>query len=232
MDAPPDIIDRIKKLLRLARSSNPHEADLALQKALTLARQYHVDVGGLNPDQAEKSNVITHQETDPFARIGYEKRYAAAIAQRFFNVSAIVRATILVIDCWPREGRRVSFVGTEVDVQIALYVYVFLVRRFAFCWSHHRGRSRNRRAFAYGMFQGICSKLKEAEPPEEPHAPGLIVAARDAYIAVVFGKTRTMKDRTPDRIAQAAAWAGYVQGRQTEIRKPLDRPREDSLLLA
>ncbi len=232
MEAAPEVIEKVRKLLRLARSANPHEADLALEKAMALAREHRIQIEGLSVDQAEKATATTHGSSDAFSRMSYGKRYAATIVQRFFNVSAVVGPTILVIDGWPRAGRKLNFVGTSVDVQIALYVYVFLTRRFAYCWAHHRGLMRNRRSFVHGMYWGIYSKLKEAEPPEPPHAPGLVLAERNAYIGAVFGPTENNESKSPDRLAQAAAWAGYLKGRETEIRRPLARPKEETLALA
>lgn len=44
------ILDRIKKLLRLSRSSNPHEAALALQRAMDLAQINGLRLASIDPD--------------------------------------------------------------------------------------------------------------------------------------------------------------------------------------
>ena len=219
-----NILEKIKKLLRLARSANPHEANLAMQNAMKLAAEHQIAVEGINPD--EQQAAITDQTSRGFIQLTYDRHFAALIVQRFFNVSVVIRPKIIVVDGWPKGGKALAFVGKQVDIDIALYVYVFLTRRFAYCWNHHRGRARNRRAFIEGMFRGIWAVLLEAQPPEEPHKPGLILAERDAYIRAHFGDTSAHKAPHSDKLAAAAAFAGFLHGRNTKIRTPLERPAE------
>ena len=64
MSATPEILEKIKKLLRLARSANQHEAQLALARALELARAHDVAVDSLNADEQAKEKTITHGDTE------------------------------------------------------------------------------------------------------------------------------------------------------------------------
>ncbi|MBI5768723.1 MAG: DUF2786 domain-containing protein [Verrucomicrobia bacterium] len=215
MSAPAEIVEKIKKLLRLARSANPHEAQLAMQRALQLAEEHRVAVDGLNPDAA--TPLITHQDTDSLARLGYDRNFAALIVKRFFRVRPIVRGAIHVVDGWPRAGEKLSFVGTTSDIEIALYVYHFLVRHFAFCWRKHRGRLRNRYSYVHGMFEGLYHKLVEAEPPApERQAEGTELAlSMDGYIAQHIGKIESKGMADPS--ADAARWAGFIRGRKPKF---------------
>jgi hypothetical protein len=224
MSAGSDIIERIKKLLRLARSSNPHEAQLAMQRALELAREHDVAVEGLNPDEQAKEKVVTHQDSDPTARLTYDQRYASAICGRFFRVSCIEREVLRVVDGWPTVRRVMTFVGTATDIQIASYVYVFLVRHFAFSWRKHRGRLRNRHAFVDGMHHGLHVKLRASEPPaSERQVKGteLALVENRNYITQFIGETQSRPLGRPDGHAMAASYAGFIQGQKTEIRTPL-----------
>lgn len=230
MSAPANVIERIKKLLRLARSSNPHEAQLAMQRALQLAEEYHVAVDALNPDAAKPT--ITHQDTDTIARLGYDRRFAALIVQRFFRVQPVVCAAIRRINGWPRAGQKLSFVGMATDIEIALYVYHFLVQHFAYCWRKHRGRLRSRYSFMHGMWRGLHAKLAEAEPAAaERKVTGTeLQISVNGYIAEHIGKIQY--DRLGDPTAQAALYAGYVQGRRTEIRSAIKPAPEAPLALS
>lgn len=224
MTASAETIERIKKLLRLARSSNPHEAQLALARAMALAREHSVSIEGLNPDEAAKEKTVTHEDTAESFRLGYDKECAVRICQMFFRVTPVFRTSVVMLRGWPKRAKRVSFVGTRADITIALYVYGFLLHHFAFCWRKHRGRLRNRHAFIEGTFRGIARTLTDAEPePTAQEAKGteLVAAEHAHYISTQIGKTTDRAYGTPDHNAQAALNAGWIEGRKTVIAKPL-----------
>lgn len=224
MSASAEIIEKIKKLLRLSRSSNPHEAQLALQRALELARAHGIAVDGLNPEEQAKEKTITHQDSDHAQRMSYDARYAATICTRFFRVHAVERAKLVLFDGWPTRVIYLMFVGTASDVEIALYVYNFLKHHFGYCWRKFRGRLRNRQAYVYGMMCGLYSKLEQAEPepaPTEVKGNELALDARKNYIAAIVGETTKRDINPPDSDAHSARWAGFVQGQKTNILNPL-----------
>lgn len=235
MSASAEIIDKIKKLLRLSRSANPHEAALALQRALALAREHGVAVDSLNPDEQMKEKTVIHRETDGRQRMSYDKEYAVRIIQAFFHVTPVFNQRIVR----PLGGRAyiekfVTVVGTAADVEIALYVYGFLVHHFAFCWRKYRGRLRNRHAYVDGMFDGLYRKLFDAQPqPTERETKGneLVLAEHKCYIAAVIGKTSSIKLREADHDAHAARLAGWLKGQDTHI-APALRPSEEPAPLA
>lgn len=234
MSASADIIDRIKKLLRLARSSNPHEAQQALARAMALAAEHRVEIEGLNPDESEKAKATTHRDTEPESRLSYDKRYALAICRAFFRISTVEVECIRVVNGWPARGVKIMWVGTRSDIEIGEYVYAFLVRHFAWCWRTYRGRFRNRQAYVHGMYIGLRVKLAEQMPPKETReAKGneLVVADQKAYIAAVIGKTTSKPMGAPDHAAKAAEYAGYLEGRKTEIRAAVHAPKEQTLAL-
>lgn len=233
MNACPEIIERIKKLLRLARSSNPHEAKLALARAMELAREHRVAVEGLNPDNAAKEKATTHRETVCVSRVNYDKRYALLIVRNFFRVTPVEVQKIILVKGWPKSAWKIVFVGSVSDIEIGLYVYAFLTHHFNFCWQHraeiatargNAGRLRNRHAFVHGMMLGIFSKLSEQMPAEKSaEATGLelMVQSHHGYISAVIGETSSHKVGAPDHAAHASAWAGYQAGLNTEIRPAL-----------
>jgi len=224
------IIEKIKKLLRLARSSNPHEAALAMQHALALAEEHRISIEGLNPDQAAPA--FTDRAGKAFARLSHEQLFASAIVQGFFRVKVITQRCLRVDKTgWPRRGEKMIFVGTESDLEIAWYVFDFLTVHFAYCWRKHRGRCRNRYSFMSGMAAGLYSKLAESVPltPERQAKGNELVLSMEAYIANNFGKLEAR--HMPSASAQAAANAGYVQGRKTEIRPAIKQTEPAPLAL-
>lgn len=231
MSAPAEIIERIKKLLRLARSSNPHEAQLAMERAMQLAREHEIAVEGLNPDEAAREKVVTHRDTEEHLRVSYDKEYAVRICCRFFHVKAIFVKVIVNRRGWPEIGTKITFVGRRSDLEIAFYVYHFLQQHFGFCWRKHRGRLRNRHAFVDGMFEGIYSRLQEAEAPRDAKGTELVLRELETYISAVIGDTTKRDFRAPDHNAMAARSAGWVAGRQTNIRTPLNAGADETLAL-
>lgn len=213
------ILDRLQKLLRLARSSNPHEAALAMQRAMELAAEHRIALDQVDPDR--ESPRFTHrQHEDHFVRLPHEHQFAAAICKAFFDVRCIVQQV-----CRPGRGgylqRRevITIVGTKSAVEIAHYVLGFLVHHFRFCWRKHRGRCRNRYAYMHGMFVGLYGKLAERHTaPATGHEAALVVSM-DHYLAEHFGDLTKHGFTKPT--ATAAHMAGYLQGRQTEIRPGL-----------
>jgi hypothetical protein len=222
------ILDRIKKLLRMRRGGTAAEVETALALAAELARKHGINLGQIDPDEQPAEQPITHIDAVTSARLQWECKFSALIAHQFFNVNALIRflGGTTYKGLGGRYGLRgtsqycITFVGTAWDIQIAVYVYTFLIRAFRDAWRIRRGRARNRHAFMHGMYHGLCSKLDE-QRKQQVSGEGLIfvgraLARRENYLQR-FGKLGS-QDTTPDADATAASLAGYMAGRDTEIR--------------
>src|SRR5690349_5362669 len=104
---PESHLDKIKKLLRLSQSPNPHEAEAALKKAMEMATRHAVDLEGLrnDPDFAD----IIHKWFPMKARISREWQSALVIAERYFHVKP----------CISRARRQVVLVGRPDAIEVA-----------------------------------------------------------------------------------------------------------------
>jgi hypothetical protein len=210
------IIEKIKKLLRMKRGGTPDEVATALRLAQELAARHGIDIAGVNPDEeAAKEKPVTHADEMIGARCSWESKYAALVANQFFKVSVF---RDLNADLTKYIFR---FIGEEWDIQIAIYVYRFLCGHFRREWRTRRGRCRNRQAFMYGMYLGLCGKLRDRQPLTE-QKPGIIpvdqaLARRNEYIAFHFGDLSSSSVE-PDGDAATAKYRGWVAGRETEIR--------------
>jgi hypothetical protein len=211
-----EIIERLKKLLRLAHSSNPHESALAMQKAMELAAEHRIALDQVNPDHEAPRFTHRHHE-EHFVRLPHEHQFAANICTAFFRVRSIITTVCRTgRDGWPQRRETVALVGTETDVEIANYVLGFLVHHFRFCWRKHRGRCRNRYAFMHGMFLGLHSKLSEKYTAPVGDQENALVVSMENYVGAHFGKLTSKGFTSPS--ATAAQMAGWHQGRKTEIR--------------
>ncbi len=234
-----EAIEKIRKLLRMKRGGTQHEIETALALAAELARKHNIDMAGVDPDH-EPDQPISRIDATTSARIGWECKYASLVCQQFFNVTALItrnnvkrEPNHLLRDYLFIRRRscdwRIRLIGTAWDTQIALYVYEFLTRHMRRLWSagplSPRGaRLRNRQAFLYGMYIGICTRLDEQKGKQVNEA-GLVLisrglARRDDYMKKTFGDVGN-HSITPDGDATASKNAGFQAGLATEIRSGL-----------
>ena len=208
------IVEKIKKLLRMKHGGTPDEVTTALRLAQELAEKHGIDLTAVNPDEeAIREKPISHEDAVCGARVSWESKYASLVCDRFFKV--LVFQTV----SGDRTKYVLRFVGEKWDRQIALYVYRFLCGHFRREWKTHRGRCRNRQAFMYGMYIGLCQKLRERQP--EVQEAGIILAdralaRRNAYIAANAGELES-KSVEPEGDAAKARYRGWLAGRATEI---------------
>lgn len=226
------IVEKIKKLLRMKRGGTPDEIATALAMAAELARKHGIDLSSVDPD-APEAKPISHIDAKTAARLQDECRYAALVCQHFFNVTA------LITDAPSKSFRRwrdfkIIFIGTDTDQQIALYVFEFLCGHFRRAWIRRPNkRLRDRSAFLNGMFQGLCSKL-DSQRAQQVSGEGLMrldqqVVRRSQYMAENFGETKSTSIKSSD--SQAALYAGWVEGKKTEILSGLEDGSEGVAVL-
>lgn len=234
---PDPILEKIKKLLRMKRGGTPDEIATALRLAQELAAKHGIDLENVNENDdhsgAEDRLPITHVDAFKGNRIQFECQYVGLLIDQFFRVSVFTSRD------W--YNHRLVFVGTDSNIQIATYVFKFLVGHFRRQWNTKRGRCRNRQAFLFGMYIGLSAKLRESieektasNPPQSEQALQVIsrsLVRREDYIAKNFGEMSS-KSLKPDSNAEAAKWAGWVEGQKTEIRPGVSAPKEERLMLS
>jgi len=229
--APPDIAEKIKKLLRLGKSSNRHEAERALEAAFRLARKYRVDVESLDLD--EESETLAHEWFAFTKRASFLQCRALNVVMHFFRVDVCIHHT-----------SRLLFVGRPVDVMIAHYVFEFIVRAGKL---ELRGFERLERAmrrkmstgkrkqFVQGFIYGITRQLHEVEREVvlDDSKTALITAdelRRKRYLDELVPGLVT-KQVESGRANKTALMHGFARGQQTQISQPL-RDKERLALTA
>lgn len=215
------VIEKIKKLLRMKNGGTAAEIATALRLAQELAQKHNIDMGSIDPDQYDDGK-IAHEEIILGSRVQWECKYAALICVNFFHVNCLFHHLMLK-NC-------IAFIGTRKDIEISRYIYVFVVRSMRLLWKNKRSRSRNRRAFLYGIFLGICSNLRE-QKTEHENKEGLIVInrglrQRNDYMAKHFGAT-TDHDLRPDTRAHHSIENGWRAGKDIAIRYGLNSPAKN-----
>jgi hypothetical protein len=208
-------LEKIKKLLRLARdnSATPAEAAAALAKAIAMATESGIDLDKVSTD--DNSQSLTHRTVK--SCFGDAERNAAHTVRKHFNVEALFYSN--------GKKRVVHFYGFPEACDLSIYVFVYLVRASKSAWKNRANkRLKNRSAFIMGFFFGIDEHF-----PEKFHQDGLLPsfqAYRDEVL-LSGGKliTRQIAPKTISVKSLSAGWkAGKNKGINNAIRgtdKPL-----------
>jgi hypothetical protein len=214
------LLEKIKKLLRLSSSANPHEAALAMSRAMALADQANLDLSSLCED--DDVGEIVQRWIPVGSRLARERQLALGIVQRYFNVKPIVN----------RASGAVMFIGTESDIAIAEYVFSFLTTTSRNCLkvyelaekaARRRPTPTKRAQFLAGFFYGVANKLsgqRESTILEDSKFAIVLSnqeTAREKYARENAGPTHAISLREPGRRNWSALESGFIEGRRTSI---------------
>ena len=198
------------------------EVQTAILLAQGLANKYNIDINSIDETEPERQP-ITDINAAELTRLQFENKYSAMIINRFFNCKAFVLRGYKA---------KIIFVSTEPELEIAKYIYNFLVNHFRSEWRHHKGRLRNRQAFMAGLYHGLYEKLLRAEPRRQ-EAEGIVLSghfhrleeyAKDKW--GIFGHESVK----PDNMAKTALYRGYMAGLKTNIRTAVKSNYKQNLI--
>lgn len=214
MQVSKNVVDKIRKLLALANSSNEHEAGVASKMAHDLVLKHNISMASVKAATAEF--VVDSERAKK--RQPVEQKFVSQILRDHFFVRTIINK-----GTW-----ELLFIGRPENVEVAKYVRDFLIRAFKDLYTIEAKKQgwtygRNRNAFYLGVYKGLDEKLraqKEARITKETGA-ALIVTdkALTAFIHSELGKVR---DHNP-RIAgdREAVETGREHGRNLNIARGL-----------
>ena len=223
-------IDKIKKLLRLSKSPNPHEAELAMERAFEIAAQHQIDIATL--DLGEEENRIVREACRCGQRLSLSRKLAMSIAASFFNCTPVISRPDVV------------WFGTKTDIEMGKYVVEFLVSTCdAFTEQtrreyRHRFTENRRRNLVFGFFYGISSKLGKAKEQAclVENQLALVLRnnekARDDAKAQWFPNTVRSSAAQPRRRDPDWLVMGYEKGQSTEINRPLTGQHQPGAAIA
>ena len=153
------VLRRIARLLALAESPNVHEAEAAMKTAHRLMLKHNID-----------AKVAAAQEGYAFIHLGVPRRrveapehvLAGLLAQHFFVESIWVPSYVAGEG---RSGRVLELCGTLPNLEVASYVYTFLLETAERLWREHKRQhnitsDKERRRFQVGVMSGFNEKLK------------------------------------------------------------------------
>lgn len=195
MDNSP-VIEKIKKLLALADSSNEHEAALAAGHVQRLLSEHNLAMAditaGHKPDRAD-----TVETAVPKSLPKWLRHLSAGISSAF-DCQAVHH---------PATGR-LTFIGIGADVQIAAYTFTCLdrtvrklcgvyMKQHAASIGAGRLREQVRQSYCLGAAATITARLRE-QKKQTPVTPGALVPVKEGLIRQAMngiGPVRTMHSR-------------------------------------
>jgi hypothetical protein len=219
MDSKTPIIEKIKKLLALANSSNEHEAALAASHAQRLLSEHNLAMADI--EAAHKTNKADKVETTLSKTLPKWLRHLSSGVSTAFDCQAVH---------YPATGK-MTFIGVGADVQIAAYTFAYLnrtVRRL--CASYmknnvslalaNRHRELMRQSYYLGAVSTITTRLK-VQKLQTPITSGALVPVKEGLIKQAMneiGNIRTVRSRK-SYINPDAYTKGQDDGRQIGINK-------------
>ena len=201
------VLERIAKLLALAESPNQHEAESAMNAAQRLMLRHNLE----GVEAGRPRDYGFRHLGKPTGRINEAERIIAVILSEHFFVD------VIWVPVWrPLEGKRGSVLeicGSPENLELAEYVYGFLLHTAEALWKAHKREhairgNRDRRAFVAGVVSGFREKLREEQRKQTEQG---LVWVGDAELAGYF-KTRHPNVRTT-RHRSSAHNLAHVEGR-------------------
>lgn len=212
------IIERIRKLLNLSRSSNPHEAALAAEKVQRMLSEYNLTMESVLEDGKTKADTV-HRKT----RKDLEK-WAYMLAGR----------TAYAFDCnyyHSLETGETSFVGVGADPEVCGWMYEYLYRTLLRLASEYmRGPARRlrspkakreaRSSFLVGAVEVISDRMI-AQKRATPVTPWSLVPVKDSLIRAAMPDDIRSKPLNTGRLRDDHLCAGRLAGEGVSLSMPL-----------
>lgn len=229
-----EILTKIKKLLRLSKSSNPNEAELALQRAKQIAEKAGMEIhesmineaGGAENIKAD----ISHEDYKAKSSITREEIVACKIIKTYFNTNILLR----------HEGRKkvICFIGEKHNLEFSKYVFEFIVSTIRRLLREEEPICKA--SFIEGFCYGLAKKLNEeqerikAENQEKSKTEEGRISVENnqivlvniqnqvtSYIKETFGNTTQHRSRGVSRGSTDDYYNGRDHGSKTNIRRAI-----------
>ncbi len=226
-----DILDKIRKLLRLAdrsRGATENEAKVALAKAQELMTRHNIDSVLFRMEHGEPgggSFTINKAKVDLPRTLNPADMMILSLLQSHFNVKAILMPN--------GRGTPVDIIGAPADIDFAIFAFNFLRQTFFRCWNEFKRTtaSPDKASYYRGLRDGLNAELKAAKQraeqcyaSDQQHAYALVVVDQSAaiarYVEANYGKLRNRSARARN-VHSGSYFAGETKGRTIQINRPL-----------
>ncbi len=220
-----DLLKKVKKLLALAGSCNEHEARLATEKAQALMLRHNLNMQSLE----SISDFEIHAAGNSERSISRESGYIMGILTKHFFVRCFYDSEFIGFTrTGKRQYRKISkIVGTPENVEVAKYVYEFLLQTYRRLWkdfskTHSNKLIAAKNSFFFGVTEGIKETLAASESKICTEM-GLVIVP-DTKIKSWMSDKLNLKSRSLGRLSSdgTAQAAGKELGKNVKISRALN----------
>ncbi len=215
------IIDRVRKLLALAQSTNANEAANAAAKANALIDEYRISVGQLSDAETEASDPLIHDRTDPLFEADRVMQWRKSLVIRLSKHYGCY--------VWNDTSKRKAcyiIAGRKSDTDVLRYMFAYIsteCERIATSQAKGKGRTfaeSYKRGFVDGVMSQLdASRQTAAKASSDPQALVKLddrtrLARAHVTAAVRLGKAKTAHCSRTDA---SAFYSGQNAGRSLHL---------------
>lgn len=211
------VFEKIRKLLSLATSENVNESEVAMNKANALMMRWNIE-------RLEKEDPkFIHRHLGKPGRLNVIVKMLSTILHSHFFVEALFLESYDVK--LAKRGRVLEICGLRENVEIAEYVYHYLLNTAEMHWKIHKkeNKASHRTNYIYGLLLGFYEKLEEQQSQQKQDQA--LVWLGDPELARYFKKrypyTRSAGSSSMT-MNKDSFDAGKKQGRSVVISKGLN----------
>lgn len=120
------IIKKVEKLLNLSKSSNEHEASIALERAQKLMQSYNLTIDDVELSEYDEIYV---DDIDLANKIPEFISYFVNVIEKAFSVKALYTTRLIIAKNRSYKRKIVSFIGPSQIAKLAQYTFIVLYRQ-------------------------------------------------------------------------------------------------------
>jgi len=221
-DVSEKMLERVRKLLNLASSSNEHEALLAMNRVREIYAKYNLERTVLEEPRYFHLIISTGKK-----RLTTVEQKIVGILVGHFFVQVIVGREYKIAA--KTHQRSIEIIGTRENVLLAEYIYYFLLRHSKQLTDDFVGKKKlllhARRSYHLGLLEGFDEKLRRDPAVETPLISKALEVFRadrrlDSYVSEVYPRLVSLSSRA--RLGDGSAFAeGKREGRRITLNKPI-----------
>ena len=214
------IIEKIKKAMRLAQKAGTEGERVAAERAAhRLAESNGIDISTLKIGDSE-AKAVMKDDGDKLRHYGAESGFAYQLIRKHFGV---------IVMEWRYKNstssiRRVTFFGVNINIEIAKYVYVILMREFHKDYKEVKGWGLDKRSFMTGWFMQIDKKLTDHPLRNDRDQFEAEKEAAERKFKEYQSKTDNIKMRTINRSNKDAEslYRGFRSAEKVNLSRPCE----------
>ncbi|MDR2301988.1 MAG: DUF2786 domain-containing protein [Deltaproteobacteria bacterium] len=235
------LLAKIKKLLALSGSPEPHEAEAALTKASMLMAKHNIDTSAFLAESDDYEIWRFHLKTKKICRKSF---LISLIVSNHFFVRSLSSTVYDPMTC--EYTKAIDFIGRPVNLSMAKHVYEYLNERSETLWEKHKPMAAlngekglgAKTAFITNLLASLDKKLTQAEEERKNAMADQAQSSNgekyvipydfvrndmklDAFIQLNYRSLRNSSKKSDCAYAPYSSSAGKIAGENLNIYSPI-----------